>query len=68
MRGTECCHCYLETGKILFFSFYNHFWPHFATPSAVKARSPNHWTTREFPEEILYKVLGSFVGRCPQGH
>ena len=31
------------------------FWPHRIkpAPSAVKARSPNHWTAREFPQSVL---------------
>ena len=28
-------------------------------PSAVKARRPNHWTTREFPIAILYGTLAT---------
>ena len=40
------------------------FWPCF---SAVKARSPNHWTTREYLKpgfEIQVLVLLLFLTRC----
>ena len=30
-------------------------------PMAVKAWSPNHWTTREFPKVFLFKTLLLFV-------
>ena len=28
-------------------------------PLAVRAQSPNHWTTREFPTDFFYKMLKS---------
>ena len=33
-------------------------------PPAVEARSPNHWTTREFPTLLVFNVLNIFSYLC----
>ena len=49
------------------------FWPHGLRdlsspardrpgPSAVKVPSPNHWTTREFPEAVFFFFFNIFIG------
>ena len=36
-------------------------------PSAVKARSPNHWTAREFPRFISESHINCYCLQCLQG-
>ena len=81
--GTHCTIIYLIFFLQFDSFFFFFFWPHWAAcgllaprpgikprPPAVEAQSPNHWTTREFPdwclltaERFLFCFVGLFISK-----